>query len=235
MCPKEMLCKLLCKSLIAIAVWIQLLFISPNAAAVIGMIGGLFLVVYWHENPKAHTACRDLTLDFERQAALIPTAAKGPFAVGRIQPKSLGYSEGTDYTQVGIETGPVSQSTAPRTFRRRLSIVIIAVACAAIALATVVFHMVQAPTIVVMAVLVATILFASRYSGWLTNLTASGVGALALSLLYLPPVGSIHIALLQDQISLLVFIVISIAGYPLVSARKTAKLGEVRVESSFRF
>jgi K+-sensing histidine kinase KdpD len=113
--------------------------------------------------------------------------------------------------------------------------VIIAVACAAIALATVVFHMVQAPTIVVMAVLVATILFASRYSGWLTNLTASGVGALALSLLYLPPVGSIHIALLQDQISLLVFIVISIAGYPLVSARKTAKLGEVRVESSFRF
>jgi hypothetical protein len=48
-------------------------------------------------------------------------------------------------------------------------------------------------------------------------------------------VGSIHIALLQDQISLLVFIVISIAGYPLVSARKTAKLGEVRVESSFRF
>jgi K+-sensing histidine kinase KdpD len=227
--------KLVCKSLVAIAVWIQLWLVSPNAAAIIGMIAGLSVVAYWHENPKAHTTNRDLTRDFEHQVALIATGVKHPIAVERIRTRSLGSSEGGQYTLIGIDMGPVSQSTEPGSFRTRLSIGIIALASAAVAAVAILFHVIQAPTVMVMTVLVLMTFSASRHSGWLTNLIASGVGALALTLLYMPPVGSIHIALLQDRVSLALFIIVSIAGYPLVSARKTAKLNEVRLDGSFRF
>jgi len=72
---------LACRTLVALGGWVVLWFHSPNLAAIVSEVAGLYLVAYWHENPKAQPANQDFTLEFKRRLALVEADPRRPFAI----------------------------------------------------------------------------------------------------------------------------------------------------------
>ncbi len=121
----------------------------------------------------------------------------------------------------------VSKETEPDTRLKGFSIGRTISSSATIAGTAILLHFFHAPTALAMAFYLLVVFSVARISGWLANMVASVVGAFALSLLYMPPIGSIRIEQPGDKFALTLFVAVSIAAYPMMSmigSRKMVKI-----------
>jgi len=77
-----------------------------------------------------------------------------------------------------------------------------------------------------MLLLFSTLVFVWRWGTMLTGLIAAVIAALALSFLFMEPVGSFGISNAGDQLLLILFLLISVVGCRFISGQKTRTLGD---------
>jgi hypothetical protein len=227
---------LLRKSLVAVGGWILLWNLSPNVAVGLGVIIGLCLVAYWHENPKAQSANRDFTLDFRRRVALVEADTRRTLGTSGNQKNHRAPSEEEQlHVPVGFKLDPISLLAKPGDVRGKFSLEALVLASVILAGGANVLLHTRLLTCVVMVSLLTATFSVARRAGLLASLVASGLGGLMLSLLFFPPVGSIQIARAEDQVSMTLFMLISIAGLPLVSGRKIERISVSRAGNFLNF
>ena len=88
--------------LVIFAGWILLSHFSASLASGLGMVVGICLIAYWHENPKAHAANQNFTFEYRQRLALVKDS-ESPLTTACNFRKSAGRYRGEREVLSGFE------------------------------------------------------------------------------------------------------------------------------------
>jgi K+-sensing histidine kinase KdpD len=90
------------------------------------------------------------------------------------------------------------------------------------------FHDIHLPTYAAMLLLLLVVLVIARQGSMLVALIGCGVTAMELTLLFLPPIGSIRVAHTSDRLLLALFVLASLVGSLLIRGEKSRRFTSAR-------